>query len=172
MQTIIKLYFFIAFITFAINCFRYIKCAFYHNIYNNNFVNNTPEKNYSIKLSVFYLLKKAEICNIKPLTLDLISNKSYIEEFNYAFESAKGYFRYYMIHSLLWGKFAIEKLSFFAPARLIKNKLASIIFALAEALAVYLLGLYLDTTGIGNKILTFLLDALNQLSEHLAEILH
>ena len=51
-----------------------------------------------------------------------------------------------------------------------QNIFVKIILFLAEFFAVYLLGLFLDTTGTGSKILTFLLCSANELFQQMKDI--
>ena len=167
MCRLIKYYVFATIVVFAVNLSRYIRCLYYQTTYNLNFKNNTPLKNYNIKQPVFYLFKKAKVCTVTAVDISLIANELYENEINHAFEHSKGYFRYWVFHSPMWLMSVIENLKIFAPARKVKNKIISVLIALIESIFLYFLGLYFDTTGIGSKILAFLLSLPTALSEHL-----
>ena len=63
-----------------------------------------------------------------------------------------------IIASAVWPLKFFITLSVYRPINSKKrNKLLTFIFGLLESVGIYLLGLFLDTTGIGNKILAFLL---------------
>ena len=152
----------IVIIVFVINLIRYIRCARYQHIYNENFNNNTPLKNFRIKPFLLPLLDKGKVVLLNT-NIDVIANKSYIEDFNKAFENAKGHFYYLMCLSLIWPWLVIKTFKMFAPIRKITNKVAWVILAPLEMFLAYLLGIFLDTTGIGDKILKFLLDFLSRI---------
>lgn len=158
-------YFLIAAIFFIVNFARLIACCIYQSVYNNNFKNDTPDRNYMIRYFVIALFKKANII-LQNSTIDTIADRLYKNEFNSAFENAKGYFLYNMIHSVVWFLIIVKKFVIFSPTTKAANKLFSLCVAFIEAIAVYLLGLFLDTTGIGNRILTYLLDLANALFGH------
>ena len=132
---------------------------------------NTPAKNFNINPSVIPLLRKGQV-SLQSTNIDVIANEHYKDEFNNAFEMAKGYFKHYALSAPLWFFLAIDSLTIFASVNKIGNKVIKFVFALFQFFVSYLVALYLDTSGIGNKILTFLLASLTALSEHLAEHLH
>ena len=150
---------------FIVNFVRLIKCFVYRSVYNNNFKNGTPNNNYIIRHSVISLLNKANTSLQNPST-DIIASKIFIDDFNSAFFNAAGYFLHNMLHSVVWPLIIIKKFIIFIPAAKISNQLFSLAIALIEGFAVYLLGLFLDTTGIGSRILTYLLDVATALFEH------
>ena len=131
--------------------------------YNLNFQNNTPNKNYSIKFSTYRLFAKTELNFQTAQSIDIIANSHYRSEFNNAFEHSKGYFSDRLLHSFVWPITFIKKLKIFSIVQKIPNKLISFVIGLFEAFAIYLLGLFLDTTGIGNTILTFLISKVSYL---------
>lgn len=171
MLRIIMVYIAIAIFIFVVNLIRYMKVSYYQMLFNANFANNTPIENYKIQHSIISLLRKAKL-NFAKYEIDTISNPLYCDEINNALNWAKGYFHHQYTHCLFWPLHIIEKLTIFLPARKIKNKFISFIFAIIEFFLVYLLGLYLDTTGIGNKILTYLLDFSNHVIAFLRANFH
>ena len=165
--TIVLCYLLIAALFFIVNFFRLKKCILYQSLYNDNFKNNTPNNNYTIKHTIISLLNKAHI-SLKCNVVSLVADRAFTKEFNNAFENAKGYFIHRMLHSPMWIALVAEGLTLFIPAFKIKHKIFACIFALIEAFVVYLFGLFLDTTGIGDKILVHLLDIATALFERLS----
>lgn len=161
---IIKLYFFIATLIFVVNFIRFIICCRLKVIYNTNISKNIPDKNYHIKQFVYSIFLKGntQICDDR---LSLIAEKTYQADFNAAFEHSKSVFFRNFILAIVWPYLATEKLTMFSLGKRIENKIVRFIFALFQVFATYLLGLFLDTTGIGNKILNTLLDFLKNLTQ-------
>lgn len=162
MNRFLKFYIPVFLIVFIVNFIRYIRCVYYQAMYNKNLNARTPFKNYSIKHFAYTLLRKGDV-EILNSDIDIITNQQYQSDFNNAFENAKGYFKYLMWQSLIWPWLIIKTFKIFAPIRKISNKFSWVILAPLEMFVAYLLGLFLDTTGIGNKILDFLLDFLSRI---------
>lgn len=168
MNKFIKLYIVIAICICFVNLTRFVKCLYYKTKYLLNFKNNTPEKNYRIQEPIKRLLKKGNVYMLSSAKIDCIADVYYKDDFINAFESARGTFIFYIIRSPVWLFVALDTLTIFAPARKTGNIFITIVVAVVEIFAAYLVGLYLDTTGIGNKILAHLLAFLN----YIAEVLH
>ncbi len=149
-------------IWFVVNFNRYIRCAYYQTVYNINLDNNNGNKNYSIKEPVYHLLMKAHILPLSS-DIDVIAETCYRSQFNNAFDNAKGYFKHRKNRFLIWIFLLLN--SAFARLSISKtgNKIISVILAVLSMFVAYFLGLYLDTTGIGNKILECLLSNLTLL---------
>lgn len=169
MVRFIKFYFGVAIAVFIVNVIRFLRCSMYQNIYNSNFYRNTPTKNFDIKPSVVPLLHKGHV-DINTPDISIIADIYYRNDFNNAFDSAKGYFKHYALFSLFWFFLAIESLSMFNAVNKISNKITKSILGILQFFASYLVLLYLDTSGIGSKTLTALLGALSRLSELLTEL--
>ena len=103
--------------------------------------------------------------------IDCIADVSHKHDFINAFESAKGTFIFYIVRSPVWLFIALDKLTIFAPARKTGNFFISLVVAALEIFVAYLVGLYLDTTGIGNKILAHLFFLLNHIADALCKML-
>lgn len=165
MLKILISYMSIALVFSLVNLTRYLRCSYLKIAYNMNFDNKESTKNINFSVSAFSLFKKAKLNMIGLNATDIMTNSIYKDEIINAFDYSKGYFRYKSLHSVFWIFHILENSFLFAPTQKISNRFISVIIAVLESFAVYLLGLYLDTTGIGNKILTFLLDALTAISE-------
>lgn len=161
---IIKFYFLISALVFIVNFIRFIVCCRLKVIYNTNISNDMPNKNSRIEQFVYSIFLKGgtQICSDG---LNLIAKKIYQAEFNDAFEHSKSVFFRNFILAIVWPYLATDKLTMFTFAKRIKNKIVRFIIALFQVFATYLLGLFLDTTGIGNKILNILLDFLKNLTQ-------
>lgn len=156
---ILGIYFGIIVLLWLYYAYRIVRLAHYHNIYVKNIENKELNKNVIIASSFAHYLRDAQVY---VDTLD-ICNPQKTKDCQEAYMwTLSNYFRK-VRDAFAWPMRAIEKLKMFAPIRKISNKLSWIILAPLEIFASYLLGLFLDTTGIGNKILTFLIDFLNRI---------
>ncbi len=156
---ILGIYFGITVLLWSYYAYKIVRLAHYHNVYIKNIGNREPTKNTIIASSFAQYLRNAPVC---VDTLD-ICNPHKTKDCQEAYMwTLSNYFRK-VRDAFVWPLRAIEKLKMFAPIRKISNKLSWIILAPLEIFASYLLGLFLDTTGIGNKILMFLLDFLNRI---------
>ena len=155
MNELFKIYLCITAIVFGINFIRFICCLYYKFKYIYHFNINNPRKNFKIKHSVLRLFDKGKVCFVNN-AIDLISNNSYQKEFLNAFDSSIGYFRNQMFRSPLWILTFIENLQMYSLFNKKPNKPIAVLCFLLEAFGTYLLGLYLDTSGTGNTILTYL----------------
>ena len=167
MVRFLKFYFGVALVVLVVNIIRYVRCSMYQNTYNSNFIRNTPSKNFYIQPSIIPLLRRGNVALQNP-NINVIADDCYRRDFNNAFESAKGYFRHCAIYAPLWFILAIESLTIFTLANKLRNNFVRIMFGLFQFFANYLVLLYLDTSGIGYKILNVLLAFLTESIERLA----
>lgn len=165
MKRFAKFYLIVFAVVFIINLIRYILCSYYQKVYNLNFKNKTETKNFRIKPFIYPLFKQGDI-EILSSKIDIIANRTYIEDFNKAFESAKGVFLHNIFLSFIWPWLAIQTLSMFKPIEKINNKIFKLFIGIFEIFIAYLVGLFLDTTGIGNKILKSLLAVLYRIFDY------
>ena len=163
MEKLITFYISVAIIFFIINLYRYLRCTYYQIIYNTNHENNNALKNFNIKESVYKLFKKSHILISGRADIGIITDSFQMNDFNNSFYCARAYFRHKMLHAPFWVLSAIEKINIFSLVRKTNNKVASLILSVIEGFLLYLLGLYLDTTGIGNKILSYLSELMQNL---------
>lgn len=159
MIKMLKLYTIVALYKILINLFRFLRCSRLKKIYNKNIHNRTPAKNYSIKHSSVRLFKRSGSHALISTPNNIVTSWN-VEKFNAAYDNSIAKFKHNVKTSLLWPYDLVEQLVLFSHAKRIKHKLISFLVALLEAFLVYLLSLYLDTTGIGIKILNILLDFL------------
>lgn len=156
---ILGIYFGVVILLCIYYLFRIIRLVHYRNIYVKNINNRESTKNTIIASSFAHYLNEAPI---HISTLDICSLYKTSDCQDAYIWTLSNYFRKIRA-AFAWPWHAIERLKLFAPIRKISNKLAWIILAPLEMFVAYLLGLYLDTTGIGNKILMFLLDFLSHI---------
>ena len=156
----------------SVNIIRILRCRHIIRKLIRNRYNSTPKKNCNYILSIKELLQKASIPAPSQLTTKGMAEKEIIQNIIDDLLQAAGVYRHRAIHSPLWPIYIIERACVFRPIQKIPNKVLSVILALLEGFALYLLGLFLDTTGIGDKILTFLLEPLTALFARLAAFFH
>lgn len=161
-------YIFIALVLFVKNFIHLMHCAYIQTKFVENHNNNSSVKNYEFQNSIISLLHRAKVyvqTNITAKTVSDIYKACVIEDY---IVQAKAEYIYRCKHTIFWGYSLIKKLKIFKPIfNHTNNIFISIICCLAEGFAAYLLGLYLDTTGIGNKILTYLTALASTLIEHI-----
>lgn len=162
MVKIICIYFLISVFIYLKNKYRQLKCNY---VINGIFKSKNISDRYKYILSASFLLSKANIYRL-DISNDLKNTPNSVIE---SLEIARGIYIGRSHRAFLWGYFVLLKIHIFKPIfSHINNKTSAIIICLAEFFFTYLIGLYFDTTGIGNKILTFLPVALNRLADLLS----
>lgn len=157
MKNIIYFYIGISLILLLKNLIHLIHCNYIRTKFAINHKNKTPLKNYELKNSIIYLIKTAKVDNDYVIKADILVNSYYSPKIDNYLLQAQSEYIYLCKHTLLWGCELLKKCRLFSPVfKHTKNIFATIIICFLEMFAAYLLGLYFDTTGIGNKILSAL----------------
>lgn len=168
MLKFVLFYIFIALVLSIKNFIHLMHCAYVQTKFIENHNNNSSVKNYEIQNSIISLLHRAKVyiqTNITAETVSNICKACVIEDY---IVQAKAEYIYRSKHAIFWGYSLIKKLKIFKPIfHHTNNVFISIVCCAAESFAAYLLGLYLDTTGIGNKILAYLTALASTLIEHI-----
>lgn len=166
MMKIIGMYILISILLYLKNKYRHLRCNY---IINTMYDNKNNTDNYKYILAIEILLDKADIYHLN-VPKDL---QDYPDTIIDALQIARGIYIGRCYRALLWGYFFLMEIHIFKPIfSRTNNKLIALIFCLVEFFVTYLLGLYLDTTDIGSKILAFLPAALNKLVDALLAFLH
>lgn len=166
MVKIICIYFFISILLYLKNKYRQLKCNY---VINGIYKSKNISDRYQYILATSFLLSKANIYRL-DISDDLKTNPNSVIE---SLEIARGIYIGRSHRALLWGYFVLMRIHIFKPIfSQINNKMLAFIICLVEFFFTYLIGLYLDTTGIGNKILTSLPVALNKLADLLSTFLY
>lgn len=168
MLKIITAYILIAVFIYTKNKINYLRCNYVINNLIANAKNKKYNNNFNYINSVESLLSGASIYSPVFLDYSKLANGYYLNSIIEHLEQARGIYRHRYIHSLFWGYPFLKKIKIFKPIfNKSTNIIVSIVICLVEGFLVYLLGLYLDTTGIGNKILICLTDFASSLIEHI-----
>ena len=154
MLILFMLYISISLILFIKNLCDMLRCSYIKNKLETNEQSNNSSKNLNYTVSVRSLLKRTGLYHLSGSYLS--GQQSY--KICRRLTEARGIYRHRMIHCMFWPLALTSKMHVFRPIHKGKlNIFIKLTFCLIESLAIYLLGLYLDTTGIGNKILDALL---------------
>ena len=133
----------------------------------------SPYKNLNYTISIISLLKRLDCYYTKKEISKMIVNPHGMLTIIKHLYEVRGIYYHQIVHSFTWPYRVMRKITVFKPLSDVKNNpIISTILCIGEGFVIYLLGLYLDTTGIGNKILAFLLDFLTEAVEHLAALFH
>lgn len=162
MLKILSFYLFVSVCVLIINLCRYIRCCMLLKKFRKNVTSSMMLENMKIKFSSIRLFRKSRSMHYIIGYKEPFADTWCIRNIERAFENSKCYFLSNACRCLFWFYDMVETASMYAVARKIKNKIFSFIFALLQTVAVYLIGLYLDTTGIGNSILKALLSLLKR----------
>lgn len=158
MFKIILFYIAISAIVYIRNKYFYIKCTYLINSLREN------KNNCNYIIPVNSILRKANLFTFERANPQRFVNSNYIEDICDCLLIAKGIFHTYCKRSPLWLYYLISNMSIFSLVRkTASSRLCTIFYALVEWFFLYLLGLFLDTSGIGSKILKWLYVALNYL---------
>ena len=163
MLTLIKLLYYYCIIAVLLSARHWIdwfRCLYIAARLHNNNQTNKKYKNQNYAISIESLLKNAKGYNIESRIYNLLSRRDYsdVEMLGALFE-AQAVYRHWALHTFTWPATLFRKLNLFNHIFNTRhNFFIKIIMCFLEGFLVYLLGLYLDTTGIGNKILTYITD--------------
>ena len=167
---IIKILLFYILVTIFIaikNCINFARCIYIELKLKDNYSNGKNVNNYYLADSLNSLLCKANV-SVVPAK-ELRDSFSAPKVFDHILR-ARAKYRHRMIHSYCWviNLFSHMRIFSFNITR-IENKLLRFIFCIAEWLVLYLVGLFLDTSGIGNKILSHLIAFLHNTKDTLLQ---
>lgn len=120
-----------------------------------NIEEHPSRRNYNYITSVRSLLSRAYISS----DIGKYSQIAYdVDDITDRLFQARGIYRDRMLHSPLWGYNVLKKIHIFSPIfERSHGWFVSTILCLAEGLALYLIGLYLDNSGIGKSLLSYLI---------------
>lgn len=152
---IVLAYVVITAINFIINGYRMLHTNYLWNTYLVNIKNKTEDKNYELLIPLMHIFKKANVCiDERYIRQGLLSynDESKLEE---ALKISWGYYKYLTKHSCSWF-FRIPIPTFKFIKSKTKNKLIQFISFILSSFIIYLIGLYLDDSGLGLKILNLL----------------
>ncbi len=155
------IYFSISVFNFLKNAYRMVHTNFLRNTYIKNIKEHHSEKNYELLIPIVKVLSKANVY-VYNIESELNNNFGISQSFDNSFMKAFYHYKYLSKHSLTW----ITRIPF-PKFKFIHNKklnifLRFLVFAIST-IAVYLLGLYLDNSGLGLKALNYLTDFVNNL---------
>ena len=164
------IYFSIAFLKFIWNTTLYFHCDFLMRKYIDN-IYVDPFKNYNILNSVKWHFKRTDTYCRTLNTQDGITEKSQdiLHATKDCFLHAMGVYYYRALNSVFWifTDFLSTKKIIFIPVKLRSNIFFSFLCSLFDWFLLYLVGLFLDTSGIGQRILDSLHAFLSVLWQHL-----
>lgn len=131
------------------------RCVYIPFMLNYNIVRKKLRRNYNYINSIKSLLSRAYIsCDIGKYEKITYNVDSITERLL----QARGIYRDRMLHSPCWGYNVLKKLHIFSPIfERSHGWFVSIILCFAEGLALYLFGLFLDSSGIGKSLLSYLI---------------
>ena len=140
------------------NFIHLLHCDYLHRKFITNHQNGTPEKNYELKNSIADIVNTASVDNFYEINATILANPVYISKIEDYILQAQAEYIYRFKHSIFWGYTnVLKKFKIFSPVfKHTNNIFITLIICFLEMFFAYLLGLYLDTTGIGNKILSAL----------------
>ena len=161
---LLVIYITIAFIILIINLIKKYQCKYFSSKLFSNHMKQKSQKNHDYKESIIDLLDSAGISIsgvfVSPTS---ITNGFVINTLCDKLREASGKFHNRAFRCYQWGYKVIKRTLQYSPfQRAEVNYAVRFFIFLLETLLVYLLGLWLDTTGIGNKILNALTDVAKQ----------
>lgn len=157
MKKFILSYIFISLILLIKNLIHLFHSAYIRSKFIINHKEGTPSKNYELKNSIISLINRANIDYHYEITAKLLSDFSYASKVDDYLIQTWAEYMYRCKHTFFWGYNLLKKCKIFSPIfKNTHNIFVTTILCLFEIIVAYLLGLYFDTTGIGNKILAFL----------------
>lgn len=160
---IILIYITVAMFLLCKNFYLCIKC--YYLIYSLE-RDREAVNNYRLIIPIKTILNDANIYCSQLFDLKNFTNYTGVQDIIECIHQAQGIYYNRCKRSFLWLFYLICKIRIFRPILMhTSNKFFAILACLIEWFVLYLLGLYLDTTGIGSKILQYLLSSLSQLIE-------
>ncbi len=166
MIKIVAVYVLIALLLYIRNKYLYLKCSYLCSCLQLN------KDNYNYIIPVNSIMHKAHLYN--PIFSDPqnFANEIFIKDICECLLQARGIFYTFYMRSPLWLFYLIQRLVIFTPiTKIVSNKFIASLCSIVESFALYLLGLYLDTTGIGNKTLSLIRGVIYHLINTLKEFL-
>ena len=131
-----------------------------------------PRVNYKYVVPVYNLLDKFYYGYSRSKITSLIDNSYGLRELTNKLAQVRGVFHYKAVHSFAWPLSLVRKFRIFKfITDSSYNIVIKVVLCLLEGFAVYLLSLYLDTSGIGDKILSYLTAQVQTLIEQIQRIL-
>lgn len=155
------IYFLIAIFDFCLNFYRMIHTKILRDKYIKNIRNHCHERNYELLIPISKVLSKANIyvCNLES---EIENSFGITCSFDNALTKAFYHYKYLMKHCFTWIlRIPFPKFKFIHNKRL--NLFIRFLVFSVSTITVYFFGLYLDSSGLGLKILTCLSDSLNRL---------
>lgn len=168
MSRIFIFYITVSLIILIKNLVCFCRCNYAYNALRNSLQKSEYKNNVKHSVSVKSLILNANIPCPLSFSVDTFTESYWVEQLLQYVLHASGVYRHRLLHAFFWPSSFIKKINIF---RIITDKtnnvFLSILFCVIEAFFVYLLGLYLDTSGIGNKILTFVTGWVSSLIGHI-----
>lgn len=154
--TVILIYLLLTLPFFLYSFVQYRKAVRYEKIYLTNWNNEEYEKNAAIQEPVAKLFKAAGARLPQPERMRAFTTSWRLCEYGKAFVYTQTHFKNQMKNSLFWLVFLFERKEN-KPLKPVLRIILAVVSFLLQNFVVYLLGLLLDTTGIGNTIVSALL---------------
>ena len=168
MSRIFIFYITVSLIILIKNFIYFCRCNYANIALQNNLQKREYDNNLKYSVSVKSLISNANIYCPLSFSVSTFTESYWIEQLLKYVSHASGVYRHRLLHAFFWPSSFIKKINIF---RIITDKtnnvFLSILFCIIEAFFVYLLGLYLDTSGIGNKLLTFVTGWVSSLIGHI-----
>ena len=154
--TVILIYLLLTLPLFLYSFVQYRKAVRYEKIYLTNWNNQEYEKNVAIQEPVAKLFKAAGARLPQPERMRAFTTGWRLCEYGKAFVYTQTHFKNQMKNSLFWLVFLFDRKEN-KPLKPVLRVILAVASFLLQNFVVYLLGLLLDTMGIGNTIVNALL---------------
>lgn len=168
MSRIFIFYITVSLIILIKNLIYFCRCNYAYIELQDSLQKSEYKNNVNHSVSIKSLISNANIPCPLSFSAEIFTESYWIKQLLKYVSHASGVYRHRLLHAFFWPSSFIKKINIF---KIITDKtnnvFLSILFCIIEAFFVYLLGLYLDTSGIGSKILTFVTGWVSSLIGHI-----